>query len=51
MDTKKDFHKAIANTMNSLHEQLNLIFQVKAQTIETEIRMNQNTLEAKIEAT
>jgi uncharacterized membrane protein len=37
--------------MSDLHEGLNLMFQVEAQTIKTEIRISQNRMEAKIEAT
>jgi hypothetical protein len=50
-DTKKDFHEATANTWNNLHEELNLMLHVKAQTVEAEIRISQERMEAKTEAT
>jgi hypothetical protein len=36
--------------MSDLHEGLDLMFQVEAQTIKTEMRIGQNMMEAKIEA-
>jgi hypothetical protein len=40
MDTK-DFHEATSNTRNNLHEELDLMFQVKAQAIKAEIRISE----------
>jgi glutamine synthetase type III len=48
MDTKKDFHRSIENTRNNLHEELDLMIQVKEQTVKTEIRINQEKIKAKI---
>lgn len=47
----KDFHKAIANTTNNLHKELDLMFQVEAETTKAEIRITQNMMEAMIEVT
>jgi uncharacterized membrane protein len=49
--TKKDFHAAIVNTRNNLHEELSLMLHVKAQTMKAERRIDQERMEAKIKAT
>jgi hypothetical protein len=51
MDTKKDFQKAIENTMNNLHEELDAMFQVEATIIKAELKINQERMEARIEGT
>jgi hypothetical protein len=47
----KDFHEAITNTRNDLHEELGLMLQVEAHITKAEIRINQELAEAKIKAT
>jgi hypothetical protein len=50
MDTRKDFHKAIENTRNDLHEGLDIMFQVEVQTRKAE-KINQERMENENEAT
>jgi hypothetical protein len=51
MDTKKVFHKAIENTTNDLHKELDTMFQVEATIIKPEIKINQESTKARIEGT
>jgi hypothetical protein len=52
LDTRrKSLQETLSDTRNDLHEELGLMLQVEAQTTKAEIRVNQESLEAKIEAT
>jgi hypothetical protein len=47
----KSFQETLADTGNDIHKELGLMFQVEAQKVKAEIRINQERMEAKIEAT
>jgi hypothetical protein len=47
----KSLQEILADMRNDLHEVLGLMLQVEAQTMKAELRINQERMESKIEAT